>query len=801
MWWKEIVLDHPKRTLAALGVVAVFFFFHIFQFYLDASADSLVLEHDDSLEYYRSVRAVYGSDDYLILTYTPKAELFTPEVLADIKLLRDKIAAIEHVESVTSILDVPLVASPPMTLEEVSKSPRTLADKDIDLALAKQELLNSPLYRDLLVSRDGTTAVILINFGWDETYFSLLGQRNYLRKIRFKRDFTEQEEKLLKEVSSLFEGYSRQFLAQQARNITKIRHYMDQHRGRAEVFLGGVPMIISDSMAYIQSDLLRFGGLVLGCIAFLLAVFFKRLCFVVLPLLTSLLVTLIMVGVLGFMRWPVTVVSSNFVALLLIITLSLTVHIIVRYNEFHRRYPKAAQREILSHALTHMVKPCFYTALTTAVAFGSLVVSDVRPVIDFGWIMGVGIAVAFLCSFTFFPALLMLMPASKPIAGLDITAKITGFCAQLVRRRGKEAMVVFLVMIGTSLAGLSFLTVENRFIDYFKPSTEIYQGLTVIDHKLGGTTPLDVILDAPESYVNQQKKNYWFNSFMLEEVALMHDYLDELSETGKVISISTALRLLDTLKDQKDIDSFYLAVLRKKLPAEVKEILFDPYLSEDGNQLRFSVRVFESDPTLKRQQLLNNIRHDLIETFALAPEQLHLSGMLVLYNNVLQSLFRSQILTIGVVFTVILALFVVIFGSVKQAWIAIIPNISAAIFVLGVMGWLGIALDVMTITIAAICIGIAVDDTIHYMHRFKAEFAVERNYWVALKQSHQGIGRAMYYTMLTITLGFSVLVFSNFVPTIYFGMLTGCSMVIALILDLIILPLLIVYFKPFGAET
>jgi predicted RND superfamily exporter protein len=375
-------------------------------------------------------------------------------------------------------------------------------------------------------------------------------------------------------------------------------------------------------------------------------------------------------------------------------------------------------------------------------------------------------------------------------------------------------------MAMVSLIGISKLTVENSFISYFKSSTEIYQGMKLIDLELGGTTPLEVIVDAPKSYFQELEEDtdiyvddyiddypdqaeaglagssFWFNSYMLEDVDKVHSYLDSLPETGKVLSLSTAMRMLELLKDGKNLDDFFLSVLFKRLPAEVKQSLFTPYMSDDGNQLRFSVRVIDSDPDLKRAELLSRIEKHLLEELGYQPEQIHLSGMLVLYNNMLQSLFSSQIKTLGVVFLAILIMFLVLFRSFKMAVLAIIPNILSATTVLGMMGLLGIPLDIMTITIAAITIGIAVDDTIHYVHRFQEEYWQDKNYWYAIMRCHNSIGRAMYYTSLIITIGFSILALSNFIPTIYFGLLTGAAMITALILNLTLLPLLIAIVRP-----
>jgi len=547
-----------------------------------------------------------------------------------------------------------------------------------------------------------------------------------------------------------------------------------------------------------------------------------------------------MVGFLGLMNWPVTVVSSNFISLLLIITLSLTVHLIVRYRELNTEDRSMNQRKLVEEMLRSKFHPSFYTTITTIVAFGSLMVSGIRPVIDFGIMMAIGTGVAFILTFTMFPAALVLMKPQSAAQRENIAGKITGSISNLTRTRKKSVFATFIALVVVTIFGISHISVENSFINYYKPTTEIYQGMKLIDQKLGGTTPLEVIIDAPDSFLNPADSidedesdelvpfmdemedlsefgmdmidldlpgieedpaiisdSYWFNSFMINgDAAAIHHYLDQMEETGKVLSITTTMQMLEDLNDGEQIDNFYLSLIYKNLPDAIKRVLLKPYISDDGNQLRYTMRVYDSDPNLHRNELIQKIERELVDNLGLKKEQVHVTGMLVLYNNMLQSLFKSQILTLGFVFLAILAMFVVLFRNLKMAGLTIIPNIIAALSILGLMGNLGIPLDMMTITIAAITIGIAVDDAVHYVHRFTEEFRIDQDYWAAIQRSHYSIGKAMYYTTLIISLGFSILAFSNFIPTIYFGLLTGLSMVIALLANLMLLPLLIVLVKP-----
>ena len=812
------VIEKPVWALIFVTLMVVGFSYHIPNFKLDASAESLVLENDKALEYYRKISKVYGSDDFLVITYSPKKDMMSDEVLADLKALSDELSKLDRIHSIDNILNVPLLNSPRVEIGKLATDIRTLETRGVNRELAREEFLKSPIYKNLLMSPDGKTTIIRVNFKRNQKYFDLLNKRNQLRAKIKTKDFTSNDEVLFNKAQEEFRNYHASVLDKEDKVIQAVRYIMDRHRDNAEMFLGGVPMITTDMIGFIEHDLKTFGLGVIIFIILMLSLFFKKLRWVVLPVGCCLITTAVVVGFLGLMDWRVTVISSNFISILLIITISLIIHLIVRYQDLNQSKPGQDQKQLVRQTVGFMVLPCFYTSITTIVAFCSLLVSGIRPVIDFGWTMTIGISLAFVLNFTFFPAALVLLSPEISRSGKDKTRIFTLAIAAFIKRHQKIILCGSFLLAVVSIIGISKLEVENRFIDHFKSNTEIYKGMQVIDRKLGGTTPLNIVMNPDQKYfdylkeVEQNKeedfddpfadegdeaeKNFWFNSNMLDRVEKIHDYLESLPEVGKVQSISTLIKVFTQLDKGRKPDDYDLVLIRKLMPENVKDSLVNPYLSEDANQIHINMRLIESDPNLRRSDLIEKIRKHLVEELKFAPETIKFTGMVVLYNNMLQSLYRSQILTIGVVVFAIMVMFMILFRSFSLALIGIIPNLLAAGTVLSLMGWLGIPLDMMTITIAAITVGIAVDNTIHYIHRFQKEFKVDQNYLMTMDRCHGSIGKAMYYTSVTITLGFSILALSDFMPTIYFGLLTGAAMVIALLGALTLLPLLIVVFRP-----
>jgi predicted RND superfamily exporter protein len=841
--YRALVINRPYHVLTSLVLLTVVAAFGMTNFKLDASADSLTLENDTSIDYLREISKRYQSGDFLVLTYAPKADMFSDESINTLKQLRDELASVDGVASVYSMIDVPLLYSPMRSLAEQKESTRTLLTPGVDRAMVKQEFLTSPIYRDMLLSPDGTTSALLLNLKVNNQYIQMARERDALRLKRKNEGLSAAEEQELERVSAEFLDYRTATAAQDAARVEIVRGIVAKYQDRAQIFLGGVSMITTDMIAYIKSDLVVFGGALVAFIIFMLAILFRQWRFVVLPLTTCLMSVILMLGWLSWIDWRLTVISSNFVALLLIMVFAFTIYVVVRYREIHAIDPAMEQADIVLQTVRDMAIPCLYSALTTIVAFMSLVMSGIRPVIDFGWMMTIGLIVGFILVFVVLPAGLMILPKGEAKDRGDNSAALTLRFSKLAEFHGGKILWLSLIILAASVWGITKLEVENRFVDYFKSDSEIHQGLSVIDRQLGGTVTLDIILDADKNTIDIVEANadeedpfaedagdaasefaeeedpfadmseddafaddsdaaaaepsYWFSVAGLDQIKQLHTYLESLPEVGKVQSLATVYQLAHDINKGK-LNDFELNVLRSMLSDDIKNFLITPYLVDEAQQTRITLRVIETTPDLKRAELVERIRAYAETEGGFKPEQVKFTGMLVLYNNMLQSLFASQISTIGVVFVSIMLMMIVLFRSFKIALIAILPNMLAAGTVLGAMGLVGIPLDMMTTTIAAIVVGVGVDQAIQYFYRFRIEFAHDQNYVEAIHRSHASIGRAMYYTSVTIIVGFSILMLSQFIPSIYFGALTAFAMLMAVLGSLTLLPKLILLFKPLG---
>jgi predicted RND superfamily exporter protein len=820
-FYEKFVLGRPRTVLACLAVLIAILGWFARDFRIDASADTLVNESSDEVQYAWEIYNRYGVQDFLVIAYTPEGDLLSDAVLDDIQSLKADLEKMERVASVVTLLDVPLLQSPPVSISEMTGELPTLTSPAVDRSLARKELRESPIYRNLLVSPDLETTGIQVTFKEAPQYRRLVDRRIELEKKSAETGLSASEEAEYARITAEVDRMRERFNAQRNQDIRKIREIMDRYRDDARLFLGGVSMIANDLIRFIKNDLKVFGLGVLCLLVVVLGAIFRRARWVLLPMLCCGGSAVAMAGLLGLFGWKVTVISSNFISLQLIMTMAIAIHLVVRYRELLCQNPEEEHHRLVLDTMRLKLTPIFYAALTSCAGFGSLFFADIKPVVTFGWMMVGGIAVSMVFSVLFFPALLVLLKKTDPPPVCAGSMALTTVLGRFTEKQGRLILVLSAAALVLAAAGISRLAVENSFVNYFKKSTEIYQGMKVIDQKLGGTTPLDVLVDlagrqgeaagaqppAPASDAGEfdmfsefetpkSDDAYWFTPYKMEKVLAIHDYLKSLPETGKVLSLGTMLKVARTLNNGRPLDSFELSLIYNEIPEPYQEQLVKPFVSVKHDQVRFMVRVMDTNPSLRRNALINKIHRDLEEEYTGQGDRVHLTGLLVLYNNVLQSLFGSQIQTLGVVLLALMIMFFVLFGSLKVALIAVFPNLLAVLAVLGAMGWAGIPLDIMTITIAAISVGIAVDDTIHYIHRFRREVRKDWDYVAAMHRSHGSIGYAMYYTSITIILGFSILALSNFIPTIIFGLMTGVAMLIALLAALTLLPRLLIIFRP-----
>jgi len=829
----NFLLDKYLLILSLVFVLTIITSVGLSNFKLDASSDALVLESDESLKTYREAEEEFGDSSFLIVTYEPKNELFSEYSLKKISELESDLKNIDGVDSVLSILDAPIFFQPRVGLSEVSDNLKNLTDAGVDLNLAKEEIINNPIYKELIISSDGRVTAMQVVLKGNDEYNKLINLRyEILDKLDSREPLTSkiinQLQNDLENINTRISEINNQESEFNKLLIAEIRQTLDIYRDEATIYLGGPSMIATDMMDYIESDLIVFGTAVAVIFAVMLYLFFGSMWYVLLPLLNAFLATFITAGFLGFMDWKISVVSSNFIALLLILTISLTVHLLVKINEIKK---EKNLRNAIIEGYGQMFAPCFFAALTTAVAFLSLTFGELKPVIEFGKMMAFGISIAFILTFTFLPCAIYLVSKIKTKDYLSlhrITSWILDFSNNNKIIIGSSFIIIFIIFS----YGVSKLEVENRFIDYFDKETEIYQGMYEIDSKLGGTATLDIIISEPiESDIPEKSKmqniatnvaviandfsfddlfeddlfedmtsdasGYWWNTYSLKTLEDIHDYLDSIPEIGKVLSVASGIKLAREINDGEDLNDLELALLRSVLPEDIRETLLYSYINKDDSVVRISTRVNESSTNLNRNELLEKINYDLQNEFNLKPDQYEITGLAVLYNNMLQSLFQSQIGSLLIVFAVISIMLLLIFKSFKVMVIGLIPNIFVASSVMGLLGLLKIPLDIMTITVAAISVGMAVDNTIHYIYRYKKELKKTNSVEKALENAHTTTGRAIFYTATTIAAGFCILSLSNFFPTVLFGLFTSLAMVLAFITSLTVLPNLLVKYKVF----
>ncbi len=789
-FYQKNISESPRFILSILFICLLTSLYFSKDFRLDASSETLLLEGDPDLQYLNEINERYNSKEFLVLTYSPKESMISNNSINNLLSLKYKIQSLEWVHNVITILDVPLLNSSDETLNEKLKNFSTLKSEGIDKESGFSEILNSPVFKNFVISEDGKTSGIIVYIKDEKK----LEDKKNIKKLQIYKDLKNKKNR---------------------ENIKEIRNIIKEYSKNSKIYLGGIPMIADDMMSFIRNDIIIFGFGVLIFILATLWLIFKKVIWIIVPLSSCLFAVFVMIGVLGFLGWKVTVISSNFIALMLILTMAMNIHLSTRFLQLKKEFPHLNKSKIIELTTSKMFLPILYTVLTTICAFLSLIFSGIKPVIDFGWMMTIGLITSILTTFTLLPCLLSLYPEKNLFEiHQNKKSKITNFLENFTIKNKNIIFASSILLVLVSIFGITKLKVENSFINYFNKNTEIYKGMKLIDDKLGGTTPLDIIINFPKEISDTELNNeddwgdededatkYWFTEDKINKIKKVHNYLESLEHVGKVLSFSSVLKVAEGLNNNKPLGSLEMGILYTKLPENIKDEIVTPYISITNSEARINLRLKDSDKNLRRNDFINQIENDLKNKLNFKPEEFRLAGVLIIFNNLLQSLFKSQILTLGFVMLGIFFMFLVLFRNIKLSIIGVVPNFIAAFLILGIIGIFEIPLDMMTITIAAITIGIAVDNSIHYIYRFKEELIKLNDYNKTLKVCHSTVGVAILNTSITIVFGFSILVLSNFIPTIYFGIFTGMAMIFAMILVLTLLPSFLLSFKPFKIKN
>ena len=828
----RMLVSAPKLSLALALILCAFLCAFVPKLAIDASTQTLLLENDKDLELWRDITKRYEIPNTLVIAYTPNSDLLSESSISTLAALSKDLAQIKGVKSVFSMLDAPLLLSSGLKFSDLLGTIPTLKDSNASKEAIKAEFLSSPFYKNSLVSSDFKTTALLLtlepNPGYNEFIASITALENTLKNS----ENNATAKTMLKEQRAAFKAYRDELRIAEHEQIAQIRQviakynqnsqtripYQDEfsssqsriphQASSSQLFLGGINMIADDMIAFVRSDLATYGLATLLLCSLCLFVYYLQLRYVFLAIFICLVCVGAASGLFGLLGFEITVISSNYIALQLIITLSVVIHLINSYREFFRKKSSFSQKAIVYLALKERMSPCFFAIFTTIIGFISLVFSDIRPIISLGVMMSASITLSLIFSFWLFGSIMSLLSKKSVNTAFERYFSLTTLCAKIALNLRARKVVFAISALGlcVGLWGISKLSVENSFIGYFKENTDIYKGMELIDNKLGGTVPLDIIIsfkkdkkeprnsslddEFADEFASSDAAQYWFNERRMSVLKSVNEYLKNKEFIGSVSSLADLLEVGKELNEGRELDALALALIYSSLSGEGRELILTPFVSIENDELHFSVRTLDSDPRLKRAEFLRTLQNELNELVG-ENAQVKISGAMKLYTNMLDSLFGSQINSLGFVLLAFFATFWLIFASLRLAIIAICINILPLICVLGAMGLAGLSLDIMSITIGSISLGIGVDSAIHYIYRYKRELAHFKDSKKAIIASHASIGYALYYTSFAVFIGFGVMISSNFWPTIYFGALTDLVMFFMLASSLILLPSLL----------
>ncbi len=783
-WPKTVLLLFLAGT-AALGI-------HARDFRIDAGADTLLTQGNTHYIQTKVIDRRFASQEFLLVAYQPRNwSVLSEKTFADLRELTVKLKQLDRVESVRSILNVPLLSSGGGLAAAADLPGSTLERRNFSTAYLKQAFAGHPIYEDLLINKAQTATTMQVLFKADKELATIENKITRLQQKSLDQGLTAEEREALKRLNEEAEPIKRRLDQTRADELETIRDIQAEFEDDADIYLGGIHVLGSQLVRIITSDLAVFGAAISAMICLVLFFVFRKLRWVAIPMLCCACSVLSTLGLFGLVGYKATVISSSFIALQLILTLAIVVHLIVQYREYSAANADWTQAQLVTETLVRKAGPCFYAGFINIVGFASLIFSSLQPVIDFGWMMSIAMLFSIAVSLILFPALMALFerePAvsTKPRSRRAFSRVLLDTSTTLSQKHPGLIVMASLGLLAASGFGMLLLDVENSFINYFRDSTKVHQELTFIDRELGGTTPLDLTYTIP---ANQRKTDLVLTAASVQQMQRIQASIQQHPAVGKILSVVNVTELAKDLNANKPLTEYELTTLYLLMDANLRDDLLGSFFSRENSQVRFAVRIKDTTPGLNRSRLLADI-HGYMQKLGIAPEQYKLTGLYVLYEDLLHQLFTSQILTLGITFAVLALAILLIFRSMKIALICITPNVLATLMVLGLMGLLGIPLDFMTIMIASIAMGITVDDTIHYIHRYREELRTGTAE-EAVARTNTSVGYALLYTSLIVILGFSLLGFSDFIPSVLFGLLTALAMALAVLFNLTLLPALL----------
>ena len=742
----QSIIANKNTALVILITLSIILFSWIDKFRFDASSETLVLEDDQSYEMYEEINDRFSSAEFLVVALIDQ-DIFSTKSLLNLSKLEAKLEEVVNVSNVISILDAPLFEQPKLSLVKSATNDKYLLLDDLNLINAKQELIESPLFNELIINDLGTAVAMQIN---------LTNAENYEITVKNIRNILKEDQNFVS-------------------------------------YLAGPAMIVSDTIAYIKNDVLTFGFLTFLMFFILLIVFFRDFWSAFVIMSNASLVIYITICLLGYFDWPISIVSSNFLTLLFISSVAVSVHMIVKLKEGKTR------RFSYEESLAKIFIPCLYTALTTMVGFLSLLFSNIQPVIDFGKMMALGVVINLLISFIFIPALIGIRGIAE-LSEFSLSKIYYKYLYSNTKKIFKNFGVpLIFLFLPISIYLSSGLKVENKFIDYFDESTEIHQGMKFIDSELGGTTPIDIVLTLPEEEIfideddlfyseGSETTEYWWRQKNMRLLKSIQSDLNQIPELGKDLSIVNGVLLAEKLNDFNEMGDLELAFVKNSLLTndKAKDVL-NSYISSDDRSARITFRIIDSYKDINRNDLLTRVDDYLVSKLKDTNVEYQLSGLGVLYNNLLQSLFGSQIASLSFVFGAIFLMLLILFRSLLTSLVVIFVPLVAVGFVFSFMSLFSIPLDIMTITIASISVGMSVDYAIHIAWRFREEQKISRSN--AEINTINSSGQAVLITAMTVIVGFLVFIFSNFNPTVLFGLLSALAIFVSAALALRFIPI------------